>query len=715
MKKVININFQGRVVPIEDSAYDILKQYTESLSKFFANEEGKDEIINDIEGRIAELFAETLKKGSTCISDDDINKIIASMGRPEDFEADETFVKEQLGSNNSNQYSNQYQSKTTDDFRERTRLFRDDADKILGGVCGGLAHYFRVDASIVRILFVILTFGGGTGFLIYLLLWIILPSRSLQTNLTKRLYRNPEEKVIGGVASGLAAYFNIAVWIPRIIFAFPLVLGIVNSIFHNIFFDFDPFPSIYFGSFGGSLTLIYFVLWGVIPEAQTASEKLEMRGDKVNLNSIKNTIQDDLEGFKERADKYGKEINEKAKQWSQDFTAKANQRGAEFTREVNMVGRSGGRRIGHAIGIVFKAFFLFIAGMIAFALLMALLGLLLGGVTVFPIKNFFLQGFWQNALAWATVIGFLVVPIVAFIVWIIRRVMKVQTRNRILPATFGTLWSLGLVALIVLAAMISGNFRTKSVVEETVNFVQPSHGKLIVEIEKDNAHFYGGDWFGFDWDKEDAPFYGISEDSLLLRTVRIDVNKSKDSLYHVKIFKFSRGNKPDFAKKYASVINFNIKQNDSVITLPKGFVITKEDKFRNQQVLVVIEVPQGKTIKLDGAIGNYNWFEINYNKRHNWNINLDRNWQHSLHWDEDTEMIMGEKKLYSPKTKKELQEDSQDELDEINKQKKELEQREKELLKDTLTTKNVQLNTTEATKPHTQLYLANIFMDKFSF
>ena len=58
MKKVININFQGRVIPIEEAAYDNLKQYVESLRAFFANEEGKDEIINDIEGRIAELFGE---------------------------------------------------------------------------------------------------------------------------------------------------------------------------------------------------------------------------------------------------------------------------------------------------------------------------------------------------------------------------------------------------------------------------------------------------------------------------------------------------------------------------------------------------------------------------------------------------------------------------------------------------------------------------------
>src|SRR5215204_4733507 len=96
MKKVININFQGRVIPIEETAYDLLKQYVESLRMFFANEEGRDEIINDIEGRIAELFGESLKKGSTCITDVDVNNIIRNMGRPEDFEAEEASVKSQL-------------------------------------------------------------------------------------------------------------------------------------------------------------------------------------------------------------------------------------------------------------------------------------------------------------------------------------------------------------------------------------------------------------------------------------------------------------------------------------------------------------------------------------------------------------------------------------------------------------------------------------------
>ena len=91
MNKVININFQGRILPIEEMAYEILKQYIESLRVYFANEEGRDEIINDIECRIAELCEDRLKKGTVCIAANDIELIITSIGRPADFEAQDGF------------------------------------------------------------------------------------------------------------------------------------------------------------------------------------------------------------------------------------------------------------------------------------------------------------------------------------------------------------------------------------------------------------------------------------------------------------------------------------------------------------------------------------------------------------------------------------------------------------------------------------------------
>ena len=81
MKKVININFKGRVIPIEEAAFEQLQKYTDSLRRYFANEEGRDEIINDIEDRIAELFEEDLKKGAACITDEKVNFIRLGWGK----------------------------------------------------------------------------------------------------------------------------------------------------------------------------------------------------------------------------------------------------------------------------------------------------------------------------------------------------------------------------------------------------------------------------------------------------------------------------------------------------------------------------------------------------------------------------------------------------------------------------------------------------------
>src|SRR5271163_2044574 len=154
MKKIININFHSRVIPIEETAYDILKQYIDILRKHFDNEEGRDEIISDIENRFAELFSDRLKKGATCITDEDVNAIIASMGRPEDFEEDEITTGTASGSGSSSQeHSSQQQSQQHQPYEGARRLFRSENDKILGGVCAGLANYLRLDPAIVRIIF----------------------------------------------------------------------------------------------------------------------------------------------------------------------------------------------------------------------------------------------------------------------------------------------------------------------------------------------------------------------------------------------------------------------------------------------------------------------------------------------------------------------------------------------------------------------------------
>src|SRR5918998_132338 len=118
MKKIININLSGRVIPIEDSAYESLQRYIESLRRYFANEEGRDEIINDIESRIAELMNDNIRKGSTAITDEDVDVIIASMGRVEDFEQAEAAEKSAADEQTSSAYQ-----ETSQKQRFRGRLY----------------------------------------------------------------------------------------------------------------------------------------------------------------------------------------------------------------------------------------------------------------------------------------------------------------------------------------------------------------------------------------------------------------------------------------------------------------------------------------------------------------------------------------------------------------------------------------------------------------
>lgn len=646
MKKVININFQGRVIPIEETAFETLKQYIDSLRRYFSNEEGRDEIVNDIESRIAELFSEQLKKGATCITDDHINAVIASMGRPEDFAAAD---EEQSTTSSAN--AKQQQQKEQQSYQStqagggtrtgRGRLYRNADDKIVGGVCTGLANYFGIDPVILRIIFVVFF---AALFWVYILLWLIVPSQSIQTNITKRLYRSADDKVIGGVASGLAAYFNIDTWIPRLIFALPLIIGIISGTFNAIWWDWDFgfVPRVVSGSLGSTLFITYVILWIAVPVATSAAEKLEMRGEKVDLNSIRNTVKEDLESFKSKTEKWTSEV----KQQTQNFTAEAKEFGREagqrvktYASEVGPMARQAGSGIGHVIGVLFKAFFLFIAGIIAITLFGILVGILFGGFAVFPLKDFLLDGAWQKLLAWATLILFLGVPIVSLITWLVRRIMGVKSKNHYLGYVFGSLWFIGLVCAVTLSATIGRSFKTKSGIEEQVNIAQPATGKLWIDVERNNVRYYGDDWFGIDWD-HDMPFYGINHDTLMMKTVRINIVKSKDSVYHVYKVRFSRGNNPDVAKTIAGKIAFDVKQQDSVLLLAKGFAISRDEKFRNQQVLIVIEVPVAKKIQLDNSIDSYDWFSINFNRRRGYNNDWDDNWDFSYHWDDNVEYTM---------------------------------------------------------------------------
>ncbi|HUQ64833.1 MAG TPA: PspC domain-containing protein [Flavitalea sp.] len=608
MKKVININFQGRVIPIEETAYELLKQYIESLRIYFAKEEGRDEIINDIEGRIAELFSERLKGGVTCITDEDVNVVIAGMGRPEELEALDS--EPAAASSTGTTYT--APSVPGPQSAGRQRLYRNADDKIIAGVCSGLANYLGIDPVIMRIVFVVFV---GVLFWVYILLWIIVPSKSVEANITKRLYRSADQRVIGGVAGGIAAYFNIDVWIPRLIFALPFILGIISGSFHSFMWDWDfgIMPRVISGSFGGTLFITYIILWISVPVAHTAAEKLEMRGEKVNFNSIAITVKEDLEQFKVKAEKWGEEIKTSA----QDLSKRASLQAKTFSHEAGYAARRTGSGLGHAISVLFKVIFIFIFTIMAVVLFSVFIALLFGGIAIAPLSDFILENSFQNSLVWLTLFLFFMVPIVALITWAIRRIMGVRSRRHYLGFAFGGLWTIGLICGVLLIATVAKNFRNYARLNEEEIGVITERNRVYVEVKDRDWKTHDNEFFGIDVD-DDWPLYSVGDDSVLLNTVKLTMAKSNDSSYHVYRVRDSRGDGRQNALQTAQRIEFNPVRMDSVIELPQGFFINKTDKFRNQRVWIVVEIPVGKIIGFSRNIQNYNWFNV-HNKNNRWN------------------------------------------------------------------------------------------------
>lgn len=164
MNKTVAANLSGIIFNIEDNAYDKLGQYLETIRGYFRQSEGDEEIMQDIEARIAELFQERISDSKQVINMKDVDEVIAIMGQPEDY-FDPNAEEEEASS-----------ERTTRTARPRgpKRIFRDPDDKWVGGVIGGISKYFGFDPLIMRIIWLLLLFAGF-GFLIYVILWILIP------------------------------------------------------------------------------------------------------------------------------------------------------------------------------------------------------------------------------------------------------------------------------------------------------------------------------------------------------------------------------------------------------------------------------------------------------------------------------------------------------------------------------------------------------------
>ena len=212
MKKTLTVNLGGSVYHIDEDAYHLLDSYLSNLKHYFRKRESAEEIVNDIETRISELFAEKLLNGRQVVTVSDVEEIINQMGKPEDFGDPEEEPKAEKYSENTNA-------------------------------------------------------GNQTSY-------------TSASTINRRFYRNPDDKMLGGVASGIAAYLGWDVALVRVLM---------------IIFVFIPYAP---------MIVAYLILWIAIPEARTAAEKLNMRGEAVTMENIGKTVTDGFERVSKGVDDY---------------------------------------------------------------------------------------------------------------------------------------------------------------------------------------------------------------------------------------------------------------------------------------------------------------------------------------------------------------------------------------------------------------------------
>jgi len=372
----------------------------------------------------------------------------------------------------------------------------------------------------------------------------------------------------------------------------------------------------------------------VIPEAKSSADKLEMKGEKVDLNNIKTTIQNDMEGFKERAQQFGTEVKEKAQEWSKEFGQTVEEKSKQFSNEATFVAKKNSRGLGDIIVLLVKAFVYFIVAIILFSIVMSLFAAGVALTGLLPAKDFVISDGWENIFAWGTLLLFVWVPVIGIVTMIIRRLAKMRGNNNMISYTFFSLWMVGLFCFIALLSSLHNDFRYgNNPIEENVALSNAKVNKLELTVPF-HSKYYNRSWLKLE------PFAFFDEDTVFVQNVRIRIIKSNSDSFRVFMVKLANGKTKKQADDYVSKINYTVIQQDTLLTLDRGIALTHNEKFRNQQIILTIAVPVGKRININDKIG---WNE-NVHVGIGWN---NERWDEGYYndqkeerWDQNTEYVM---------------------------------------------------------------------------
>lgn len=528
----IKITYCAQTLVFEKEAYHDFQRYEKGLKDFFLKQEDGQEIFDDLQLRICEMLQMRMKASGGVINQADVTFVQTSIGHTNQLENDE------LDSEPQNTAETEEKKFEAFDGNFNKRLYRDKLGKIIGGVSSGLGNYFSIDPLAFRLLFILTTImTKGFGLIVYVVLWAVLTPKDLAPNYNKRLFRNPYDKIIAGVCGGIATFFKTEAWIIRIIFLSPIILNIV----FDGMFDFNI--SIFNGSATGLAIMAYILLWITTKEAQTPTENLLAKGEKVTIDSVTETV---------RASHQNPDSN------------------SAFLNVLRII-----------------AFILI--GFIVMGLFFLLIGLALGSVVAYPMVSAFLDTSVLRWLGWLSVTFFILLPIIAVIVWAIRRMIGAKGPNKVLRLTFGSLWALGLGSAITLVIMLASQADRTKYVEQRIDLPVTGDTLFVKKLESDFIQSTNsGTHFMF------QDLYSEDDESRKSNWVSFRQEPSPTDSFYAKVRIEAYGTTKLLNEK--NLGSFRTEFNNNTFYLSKYVRIPKNLPYRFQHATVTVYVPKGKVL-----------------------------------------------------------------------------------------------------------------------
>ncbi len=498
MKKTLTINISGIIFHIDEDAFDKLNAYLDTLKSHFYNTQGKDEIISDIEGRIAELLQERITDAKQVISIDDVEEVISLMGDPVQFDSEAEGEGEE------------------------------EAPPAAGDIRG-----------------------------------------------PKRLYRDPDHKVVGGVAAGLAAYLNIDVLWVRLAFVIFTIVWLSGA-------------------------LVYLVLRIAMPEASSRAEKPQMKGEKVNISNIEKSIKEEVSHLKDKIT----DLTNQAKK----TVEKKNRRDENIFEQILGVFLSI-LKVFLKIIVIIVGIALLLAGIaLALAFLFAIFGW--GGPIILdnneailmPLTDFFSllpMSAGGAAILKMGLILFLGIPLLMLIYNAFRMIFGLE-RVRYIGITALNLWVIGLIITLFFAFRVARDFRQPATVSKVLEINQPLNDTLYLTVNEDfldELHYNS-----YDYIQGDDIHIVVTEEGLYYEQIEVDIYKSKTADYAMNRITTARGRSIRAAREKAESITWHFGQNENIIILDPYFPIGEPGGWQAQHIRLKLEVPVGKYISLDESM-----------------------------------------------------------------------------------------------------------------